>query len=79
MSLQMLDSERNAEHKVLPRAYQVQYRDAETGAITRVETFRNRWQRVGQLDLPESITQTVSSSGGVSVRSLKLRSLKLAE
>ena len=79
MSLQMLESERNAENKVLPRAYQVQYRDAETGAITRVETFRNRWQRVGQLDLPESITQTVSSSGGVSVRSLKLRSLKLAE
>ena len=61
------------------RAYQVQYRDAESGAITRIETFRNRWQRVGKLDLPESITQTVSSAGGVSVRSLKLQSLKLAE
>ncbi len=79
MSLQMLESERNAERKVLPRAYQVQYRDAETGAITRVETFRNRWQRVGKLDLPESLTQTVSSESGVSVRSLKLQSLKLTE
>ncbi len=79
MSIQMLESERNAEGKVLPRAYQVQYRDAESGAITRVETFRNRWQRVGNLDLPESLSQTVSSSGGVSVRSLKLTSLKLAE
>ena len=79
MSLQMLDSERNADNKVLPRAYQVQYRDAQTGAITRVETFRNRWQRVGQLDLPESLTQTVSSADGVSVRWLKLQSLKLAE
>jgi uncharacterized protein DUF3386 len=79
MSLQMLDSERNAEHKVLPRAYQVQYRDAETGAITRVETFLNRWQRVGKLDLPQSITQTISAAGGVSVRSLKLQSLKLAQ
>ena len=79
MSIQMLESERNAEHKILPRAYQVQYRDAQTGAITRVETFRNRWQRVGQFDLPESIAQTVSSGGGVSVRSLKLQSLKLAE
>jgi len=75
----MLDSERNAEHKVLPRAYEVQYRDAETGKITRVETFRQRWQRVGKLDLPEVLTQTVSSAGGVSVRSLTLRSLKLTE
>ncbi|MBC8113615.1 MAG: DUF3386 family protein [Candidatus Saccharimonas sp.] len=79
MSLQMLESERNAENKVLPRAYQVQYRDAETGAITRIDTFRNRWQRVGKLDLPESLTQTVSSAGGVSVRSLKLHSFKLAQ
>ncbi len=79
MSLQMFESERNAENKVLPRAYQVQYRDAQTGAIIRVETFRNRWQRVGKLDLPESLAQTVSAAGGVSVRSLKLQSLKLAE
>lgn len=79
MSLQMLESERNADNKVLPRAYQVQYRDAQNGAITRVETFRNRWQRFGKFDLPESLAQTVSSSGGVSVRSLKLRSIKLAE
>ena len=79
MSLQMLDSERNAEGKVLPRAYQVQYRDAETGAIARVETMRNRWQRIGKLDLPESLSQTVSSAGGVSVRSMKLSSIKLAD
>lgn len=77
MSLQMLESERNSDGKVLPRAYQVQYRDAETGAITRVETVRNRWQRVGTLDLPESLSQSVSSAGGVSVRSLTLKSIKL--
>lgn len=79
MSLQMLDSERNAENKVLPRAYEVQYRDAQTGAITRVETFRNRWQRLGKLDLPELLTQTISSPGGVSVRSLKLQSFEFAK
>lgn len=77
MSLQMLESERNADGKVLPRAYLVQYRDAETGSISRVETFRNRWQRVGAFDLPETIGQTISSAGGVSVRSLKLTSIKL--
>ena len=79
MSLQMLESERNAENHVLPRAYQVQYRDGQTGAITRVETVRNRWQRLGKLDLPESLTQTVSSGGGISTRWLKLQALKLAE
>jgi hypothetical protein len=79
MSLQMLESERNPEGKVLPRAYQVQYRDAETGSITRVETIRNRWQRIGKFDLPESLNQTVSSAGGVSVRSMKLQTIKLAE
>lgn len=79
MSLQMLESERNAEGKVLPRAYEVQYRDARTGTIARVETFRNRWQRIGKIDLPESLAQTISSAGGVSVRSLKLKSIKLAE
>ena len=79
MSLQMLETERNAENKVLPRAYQVQYRDAQTGAITRVETFRNRWQRLSKLDLPETLAQTVSSATGVSVRSLKLQSLKMIE
>jgi hypothetical protein len=75
----MLASERNADGKVLPRAYQVQFRDAQTGAITRVESFRNRWQRVGKLDLPESLTQTISSSGRVRARSLKLQAIKLAE
>ncbi len=79
MSLQMFETERNAENKVLPRAYQVQYRDAHTGAITRVESFRNRWQRIGKLDLPETLAQTVSSASGVSVRSLKLKSLKTIE
>lgn len=79
MSLQMLESERNRDGKVLPRAYQVQYRDSQSGAVTRVETFRQAWERIGPLDLPKTLTQTVSSAGGVSVRSLKLDSLKLVE
>jgi Protein of unknown function (DUF3386) len=78
MSLQMLDSERNADGKVLPRAYQVQYRDATTGSILRVETVRQTWQRIGTLDLPATLTQSVSSASGVSVRSMSLGEIKLA-
>ena len=79
MSLQMLASERNAEGKVLPRAYQVQYRDAATGTITRIETTRQTWQRTGNLDLPNTLSQSVSSASGVSVRSLTLTKITLAK
>lgn len=79
MSLQMLESERNAAGKVLPRSYQVQYRDTATGSIVRVESFTARWQQVGKYDLPKSLTQSISAPGGVSTRSLKLTSLELAK
>ena len=79
MSLQMLETERNAEQQILSRAYQVQYRDAATGAITRVEFFQTRWHRIGKFDLPESLTQSISAAGGVSIRSLKLREFNLAK
>ena len=79
MSLQMLATERNAEGKVLPRAYQVQYRDAATGTITRIETTRQTWQRTGNLDLPNTLSQSVSSASGVSVRSLTLTEITLAK
>jgi hypothetical protein len=72
MSITVLDNDRNAEGKYLPRSYTVQYWDAATGALNRTETFQNRWQRVGKLDLPASLTQTVSSAAGLSVRHLSL-------
>ena len=79
MSLQMLASERNADGKVLPRAYQVQYRDAATGAITRVETVRQTWQQLGQFNLPATLSQTVSSTNGVSARSMTLKEITLGK
>ena len=79
MSLQMLDSEWNADGKVLPRAFQIQYRDATTSAITRVETTRQTWQRIGKLDFPATLSQTVSSSSGVSTRSLALKDVTLSQ
>ncbi|MBM4075122.1 MAG: DUF3386 family protein [Planctomycetes bacterium] len=77
MSLQVLENERNSDGKVLPRAYQVQYRNAETGVVSRVESMRQTWKRIGTIDLPESITQSVSTDSGVSVRSLTLTDIAL--
>ena len=79
MSLQMLASERNTDGKILPRAYQVQYRDAATGAITRVETVRQTWQQLGHLNLPATLSQTVSSMNGVSARSMTLKEMTLGK
>lgn len=79
MSLQMLASERNTDGKILPRAYQVQYRDAATGAITRVETVRQTWQQLGHLNLPATLSQTVSSTNGVSARSMTLKEMTLGK
>jgi len=79
MSLQMLNSERNADQKILPLAYQVTYRDASTGAIARIETYRHRWQRIGPYDLPESLTQTVSFAAGLETRWLLLHSPTLLD
>lgn len=72
MSITVLDNDRNAEGKYLPRSYAVQYWDAKSGDLKRTETFQNRWQRVGKLDLPRSLTQTVSSAAGLTVRHVEL-------
>jgi hypothetical protein len=48
---------RNAEGKVLPGSYTVTYRDRQTDALVRVETFHDTWTRVGRLDLPATHTQ----------------------
>jgi hypothetical protein len=68
----MLDNEKNAEGRYLPRAYTVQYWDEPTGKLDRTETVLDRWKRVESWDLPERHTVTTSSDNGFSVRSLKL-------
>lgn len=74
MSITMLLNDRNAEGKLLPRAYTVQYWDAASGALKRTEVFQNRWVRVGGLDLPEGLTFWSSSDAGLAVREFRLSS-----
>jgi len=72
MTIRVLDNERNAEGKFLPRTYVVQYWDESTGTPTRAETVEDRWVRVGSLDLPARHTVTTSSADGFSVRTFQL-------
>jgi hypothetical protein len=77
MTITVLENEKNAAGKYLPRSYTVQYWNAKTGRLDRTETVRNRWTRVGPFDLPTEITATTATSSGLSVRSVKLTNHKL--
>jgi hypothetical protein len=71
-TITVLDNERNREGKFLPRSYVVHYWDAATGALRRTEAIQDRWQRVGEWDLPTRHTVTTATDGGLSVREFTL-------
>jgi hypothetical protein len=72
MTITVLDNEKNAEGRFLPRGYTVQYWDDASGKLVRSESVSDRWTRVGPFDLPERHTATATSDNGFSVRSLRL-------
>jgi hypothetical protein len=77
MTITMLDNETNPEGRFLPHSYVVHYWDAATGKLKSIETFQQRWERVGKWDLPTLHTVTTASDAGLSVRSAVLSDLKL--
>ncbi len=72
MTITMQENEKNAEGLFLPRSYLVQYWDALTGALTRTESFHDRWVRIGSFDLPAGRTMTTATQSGLSVRSFTM-------
>jgi hypothetical protein len=78
-TITILDNDKTADGKFLPRTYVVQYWDSKTGRLNRSESFRNGWKRVGAFDLPESLLVTKASKGGLIVREFKLSKHKLLE
>ena len=72
MTITVLDNDRNAEELFLPRSYTVQYWDAATGELKRTETVQERWQRIGQWDLPARHTVTQATATGLYVRNFTL-------
>lgn len=77
MTITVLENERNREGKFLPRRYLVNYWDAASGRLDRVETVQERWQRVGAWDLPVEHTVTYASDTGLSVRQVTLTNHKV--
>ncbi|WZO99954.1 DUF3386 family protein [Isosphaeraceae bacterium EP7] len=79
MTILALDDSKNAEGRDLPRGYVVQYWDAGTGNLDRVETVRDTWARVGAYDLPVEHSVTNATSQGLAVRGFTLAGHKLAD
>ncbi len=77
MTITVLENERNADGKHLPRAFTVQYWEAATGTLLKTETVQNTWQRVGKFDLPSQLTVTDASDSGLVVRSINLTDFEL--
>jgi len=72
MTITVLENQPNAEGKFLPRAYSVQYWDADTGRLAKVESVQDRWTRVGDFDLPRSHTSSTATAGGLAVKAFSL-------
>ncbi len=72
VTISVLENEKNADDKFLPRAYTVQAWDEATGVPTRTETVRDLWARVEVWDLPAEHTVTSASADGFSVRTFRL-------
>jgi hypothetical protein len=79
MTITVLDNDKNAEGRYLPRSYTVHYWDAADGRLLRTETVQTRWQRVGPLDLPTSHLVTTTSEAGLSTRRFELSKHELAK
>jgi len=77
MTITVLDNQKNADGRFLPRSYTVQYWNAKTGELDRTQSFQKRWRRVGSYDLPTRLTVTTASKTGLNVRSLSLEKHKL--
>src|SRR5438067_3809947 len=72
MTITVLENDKNAEGKYLPRSYAVRYWDAATGRLLRTETVRDDWRRLGSWDLPAGHWVTTATDAGLSVRGFTL-------
>ncbi|MCI0741941.1 MAG: DUF3386 family protein [Gemmataceae bacterium] len=72
MTITVLENDKNAQGRFLPRSYLVQYWDAVTGRLLRTETVQTRWERVSDWDLPTHHQVISASDAGILVRTMTL-------
>jgi hypothetical protein len=77
MTITVIDNDKNSDGQFLPHSYVVNYWDAASGKLNRVETIQERFRRVGNWDLPVIRSIITSSDTGLSVRAVEFSEQKL--
>jgi hypothetical protein len=78
LTITVLENERNADGRFLPRSHVVHTWESGTGRLLRTETVRDRWRQVGSWDLPAAHEVTTATDAGLSVQRFTLSKHKLA-
>jgi hypothetical protein len=58
-----MENRLNTDKKYLPVCYVVNTWDAKTDALTASSSFRHTWKRVGNFDLPATVTVVTAAPG----------------
>ncbi len=78
-TISVLEIERNAENKYLPRAFTMNFFNAKSGALQNSLGYWNEWTRVGKFDLPKTILEVDAHPGGTTTRQIVFSNCKLIE
>lgn len=76
-TISVLEIERNAENKYLPRAFTMNFFDSASGDLKMSLGYWNSWQRVGKFDLPKSILEVAAHKGTTAAREIDFRDVRL--
>jgi hypothetical protein len=70
-SIDVVDVQRDAAGKYLPRVFTVSYWDKASGSLRRTETHVNHWLAVGSFELPRSVSLVRANAEGDKVMQLE--------
>lgn len=76
-TISVLEIERNAENKYLPRSFTMNFFDAKSGDLKTSLGYFNSWQRVGAFDLPKQIIEIDAHKGGASTKEIAFSNFEL--
>jgi hypothetical protein len=78
-TISVLEIERNAEGKYLPRSFAMNFFDSAGGELKNSLAYRNDWQRVGTFYLPTRILEVDAKKGGSTTKEIVFCNSRLLE
>jgi len=76
-TISVMEIERNAENKYLPRSFTMNFFDGKSGELRTSLAYWNAWQRIGKFDLPKTILEINASKGGSSTKVIDFSNVQL--